>query len=165
MFIFVINVAVVLFAQLERIAFDFQRGLVRGWRCCYECWSFRQRSVRKRVGSTTRTRSIVSSQTAHLMITRTLYCVQGLSDDSFCVRRLQSQQEDSDRIEIQTKENFLRKGFGLINFFLATVSALIVHFCKCLFVTMNLVAFILLVIYYYGYLTISSCVSVRMSRY
>ena len=104
MFIFDINVAVVLFAQLERIAFDFQRGLVRGWRCCYECWSFRQRSVRKRVGSTTR--SIVSSQTAHLMIARTLYCVQGLSDESFCVRQLQSQQEDSDGIEIQAKENF-----------------------------------------------------------
>ena len=117
MFIFDINGAAVLFAQLERIAFDFQRELVRGWRCCYECWSFRQRSVRKRVGSTIRTRSIASSQTAHLMITRTLYCVQGLRDESFCVRRLQSQQEDSDRIEIQTKENFWRKGFGSINFF------------------------------------------------
>ena len=36
--------------------------------------SFRQRSIRKRVGSI-RKRPIVSSQTSH--ITRTLYCFQG----------------------------------------------------------------------------------------
>ena len=39
-----------------------------------ECRSFRQPSVRKRVGSI-RKRPIVGSQTSY--ITRTLYCVQG----------------------------------------------------------------------------------------
>jgi len=70
-----------------------------------------------------------------------LYCVQGWSDKSLCVRQLQSQQKIQTEI-IQTKEKFRRKGFKY--FFFSTVSALIVDFGKRLFVTINLVAFILI---------------------
>ena len=85
----------------------------------YECLLFRHPSRLVTFSSQTRgvdsKTPIVSSQTSY--ITRTLYCVQGLSAKRLRGRRLQSQQKVHTEIKTQAKENFGERASAFTGFF------------------------------------------------
>ena len=85
----------------------------------YECRLFRHPSRLVTFSSQTRgvdsKTPIVSSQTSY--ITRTLYCVQGLSAKRLRGRRLQSQQKVHTEIKTRAKENFGERASAFTVFF------------------------------------------------